>query len=127
MQPADRRSPGRKRWKIIVGIALAFAGLSVGLVAYAVRAPKPPSGTGADYEIVNTYPHDRNAFTQGFEYHDGYFYEGTGERGSSSVRKVEVETGKVVRIEKLQIEGGTVERIMSDSQWSNVEHPRPQS
>ncbi|MCK0130867.1 glutaminyl-peptide cyclotransferase [Flavobacteriaceae bacterium F08102] len=49
------------------------------------------------YEIVNTYPHDPNAFTQGLEYHDGYLYETTGQRGESSLRKVDISTGKVVQ------------------------------
>ncbi len=49
------------------------------------------------YEIVNEFPHDDQAFTQGFVYHDGYFYESTGQRGSSSLRKTEIETGKVIQ------------------------------
>ncbi|WP_196890455.1 glutaminyl-peptide cyclotransferase [Aureivirga marina] len=49
-----------------------------------------------DFEIVNTYPHDPTAYTQGLEYRDGFLYEGTGQYGESSVRKVEIETGKVL-------------------------------
>jgi glutamine cyclotransferase len=49
------------------------------------------------YEVVNEYPHDNNAFTQGFVFYDGYFYESTGEYGLSSLRKVEIETGKVLK------------------------------
>ena len=49
------------------------------------------------YRIVKTYPHDRTAFTQGFEYRDGFFYEGTGMAGRSSVRKVELTSGRVVQ------------------------------
>ena len=40
------------------------------------------------YTIVNTYPHDRDAFTQGLQYLNGVLYEGTGLKGRSSVRKV---------------------------------------
>jgi glutaminyl-peptide cyclotransferase len=47
------------------------------------------------YRIVKTYPHDRTAFTQGFEFHDGAFYEGTGLVGRSSLRKVNPQTGQV--------------------------------
>ncbi|MGB0838227.1 MAG: glutaminyl-peptide cyclotransferase [Flavobacteriaceae bacterium] len=50
-----------------------------------------------DYEIINTYPHDAEAFTQGLEYHNGYLYETTGQHGESSLRKVELKTGKVVQ------------------------------
>jgi glutaminyl-peptide cyclotransferase len=49
------------------------------------------------YKIVHTYPHDRTAFTQGLEYHDGFLYEGTGLNGRSGIRKVELETGKVLQ------------------------------
>ncbi|PYQ72214.1 MAG: glutamine cyclotransferase [Acidobacteria bacterium] len=49
------------------------------------------------YRIVNVYPHDAGAFTQGLQYLDGYFYEGTGLNGRSSIRKVTLETGKVLQ------------------------------
>jgi glutaminyl-peptide cyclotransferase len=55
------------------------------------------------YEIVNTYPHDPKAFTQGLVYHNGFLYEGTGgsrARGDdfySTLRKVEIESGKVLQ------------------------------
>lgn len=49
------------------------------------------------YRILNTYPHDRNAFTQGLISEDGILYESTGLRGRSSLRKVELETGKVLQ------------------------------
>src|SRR6185295_15750238 len=59
----------------------------------------PISAPAADYtfRVVKSYPHDNNAFLQGLEYRDGFFYEGTGMAGRSSVRKVEVATGKVVQ------------------------------
>jgi glutaminyl-peptide cyclotransferase len=55
-----------------------------------------------NFEIVKTYPHDPKAFTQGLIVHNGFFYEGTGgrrkeERFYSSLRKVEIETGKVLQ------------------------------
>ncbi len=49
------------------------------------------------YEVINEYPHDKNAFTQGFEYYNGFFYESTGQRGKSTLRKTEIETGKVLQ------------------------------
>lgn len=49
------------------------------------------------YEVVNSFPHDERAFTQGLLFADGYLYESTGKRGRSSVRKVEIETGKVTQ------------------------------
>jgi glutamine cyclotransferase len=53
------------------------------------------------YEIVNTFPHDQKAFTQGLVFEDSFLYEGTGLNGRSSLRKVEVETGKVLQVHQL--------------------------
>ena len=53
--------------------------------------------TSYDFKILNTYPHDGNAFTQGLEYYNGFLYETTGQNGKSSLRKVELKTGKVVQ------------------------------
>ena len=49
------------------------------------------------YRIVNSYPHDIRAFTQGLVFHKGYLYESTGQYGRSTLRKVEPETGEVLR------------------------------
>lgn len=48
------------------------------------------------YRVVKSYPHDRKAYTQGLVYDQGFFYEGTGQQGESTLRKVEPETGKVI-------------------------------
>jgi len=53
------------------------------------------------YKLINTYPHDKNAYTQGLEFHNGYLYETTGQRGKSVLRKVEIKTGKVLQEVKL--------------------------
>jgi glutamine cyclotransferase len=48
------------------------------------------------YTVVASYPHDRDAFTQGLQYLDGLFYEGTGLNGRSSIRRVEIASGRVL-------------------------------
>ncbi len=53
------------------------------------------------YNIVNTYPHDPDAFTQGLVLDDGVLYEGTGLHGQSSLRRVELETGDILQIREL--------------------------
>jgi glutamine cyclotransferase len=57
------------------------------------------------YDIVKAYPHDPAAFTQGLVFHNGVLYEGTGGKGTdsfkSSIRKVEIETGKVLQKHEL--------------------------
>ena len=49
------------------------------------------------FKVVHVFPHDPNAFTQGLAYRDGFLYEGTGLNGRSSLRKVRLETGEVVK------------------------------
>jgi glutamine cyclotransferase len=47
------------------------------------------------YSIVNTYPHDTNAYTQGLEFYNEILFEGTGQYGKSSLKKIDYKTGKV--------------------------------
>lgn len=49
------------------------------------------------YKVKNTWPHDRRAYTQGLIFRDGILWESTGQYGSSSLRKVELKTGKVIK------------------------------
>ena len=48
-----------------------------------------------DYRVVNVFPHDRHAYTQGLFFRDGVLYESTGLRGFSSIRRVTLQTGDV--------------------------------
>jgi len=70
--------------------------------AWPVARPATPVGqAGApvvySYRVVNRYPHDAGAFTQGLVFRDGFLYESTGLNGQSSLRKVVLETGAVIR------------------------------
>ena len=67
--------------------------LALLLATTACRAAIPVYG----YQIVHAYPHDTSAYTEGLFYKDGFLYESTGEKGASSVRKVQLETGKVLQ------------------------------
>ena len=49
------------------------------------------------YKIIHSFPHDKSAFTQGLIFDNGKLYEGTGQKGESNLREVEIETGKVIR------------------------------
>lgn len=62
------------------------------MIIYSDLAPKKYG-----YRVIHTFPHDREAFTQGLFYHDGSLYEGTGQETGSSLREVELETGKIIR------------------------------
>ncbi len=54
-----------------------------------------------DCQVIQAFPHDPRAFTQGLVYDQGFLYEGTGLLGRSTLRKVELETGKVLKLVKL--------------------------
>lgn len=78
------------------------------------------------YRVVKTYPHDKNAFTQGLVFDNGYLYEGTGLHGASSLRKVDLRTGRVVKTRNLKAkyfgEGITIfgDRIIQLTYHSHV-------
>lgn len=69
---------------------LALFGLTL---ASACDARPPVHG----YKIVRTYPHDPSAFTQGLFILDGHLYESTGQIGRSTIRKVRLEDGRVLK------------------------------
>lgn len=54
-----------------------------------------------EWKVVETWPHDTTSFTQGLLWHNGHLYESTGHKGQSRIRKVELETGKVLLDRKL--------------------------
>jgi glutamine cyclotransferase len=77
----------------VVSVALAFS---------PTGDPNSPSAAPVyGHKIINTYPHDANAFTQGLVFDGGVLYESTGGYGESTLREVELETGKVVRVREL--------------------------
>ncbi len=56
------------------------------------------------YAVINEYPHDTNAFTQGLVYKEGFLYEVTGLKGESAIRKINLETGEVLQIRDIEDE-----------------------
>ncbi|MGH4050236.1 MAG: glutaminyl-peptide cyclotransferase [Clostridium sp.] len=56
------------------------------------------------YNIINTYPHDANAFTQGLVYDTDFCYESTGGFGESSLRKIDLKTGEILKVRRLEDE-----------------------
>ena len=50
------------------------------------------------YKVVNTYPHDQSAFTEGLVFEEGVLYEGTGLHEYSTLRRVKLETGEILQI-----------------------------
>jgi glutamine cyclotransferase len=81
-----------------IWVALAAGTLAVFLTARG--RPELSSREPAaqyDHQVVNVYPHDPEAFTQGLIFRDGFLFESTGLNGQSSLRKVRLDTGEVVQ------------------------------
>jgi glutaminyl-peptide cyclotransferase len=96
-------NPKKKRplfWYLNGGLVIVLA------IAIAMLLPPTNSSSGSlpgtltrqmTYEVIKAYPHDPGAFTQGLIYRDGFLYESTGHYNQSTLRKVELETGTVLR------------------------------
>ncbi|MEO1598303.1 MAG: glutaminyl-peptide cyclotransferase, partial [Planctomycetota bacterium] len=101
MDLADRRSRVRL---IVSAMGIVIVLISLGLAAEYNRRTNREGSTWAQrsasapvysYRVVGTYPHDRNAFSQGLDFDGETLFESTGQYGKSSVRRVNLETGQV--------------------------------
>ena len=97
-KPAGQRSRRLPTLRLAL-IALLLLGLAAaaGIWQYRGRSAVPVF----TYEVVNTYPHDPRAFSQGLVFHEGQLYEGTGRYGESSLRRVDLQTGRVLESRQL--------------------------
>ncbi|HEY8344528.1 MAG TPA: glutaminyl-peptide cyclotransferase [Bacillota bacterium] len=105
---------GRIMLKPLLCLALC---LGAGGLLLSAEKPAPP--VRYSYEIINTYPHDPAAFTQGFIYLDGFFYESTGLYGHSSLRQVNPEDGTVIKQINLP------ENYFAEGMTAHHHHTRP--
>jgi len=80
---------------------VAFAAAATLSVSSSQARRGSASAPLAHYRVVHVFPHDPDAFTQGLVYLDGFLYEGTGLNGRSSIRKVRLENGEVLQIQRL--------------------------
>jgi glutamine cyclotransferase len=76
-------------------ILLALCLLSLGIATLATAQPTD------SYQVIHSYPHDAQAFTQGLVYVDGHLYESTGLKGQSSLRMEDLETGKIDQFQQV--------------------------
>jgi glutamine cyclotransferase len=88
------RKPTLLLFSAILGILMVI-GCDQGWSASA--SPGQDTVAVYDYAVVNVYPHDPKAFTQGLIFRDGFLYESTGLNGRSTLRKVRLKTGEVVK------------------------------
>ncbi len=90
----------------LTATAGAFGACGGDRPAIADGASTPANGAARTprygFDVVRSYPHDKKAFTQGLVWHDGRLFESTGQVGESSVREVQLTTGKVLRQKDLE-------------------------
>jgi glutamine cyclotransferase len=85
--------------RLLLGSLLIIGVLALSTILFVVLTEKPADSKLVyyTYSIVNTYPHDENAFTQGLVYENGSLYESTGLYGSSTLRRVKLENGEILQ------------------------------
>jgi len=83
---------------LMVTAVIVFGAVALVLVSDSPVIPEPLHYT---YNVVNVYPHNETAFTQGLVFEDGVLYEGTGRYGQSTLRRVELETGNIIQFHAL--------------------------
>jgi glutaminyl-peptide cyclotransferase len=90
--------PSSRGWRFI-----ALTLLAVGAVGFTATAQlkREPKGAVAGIRVVAEYPHDATAFTQGLVYTGERLYEGTGKKGESSLRRIELATGRIEQFQPL--------------------------
>jgi len=80
-----------------LGLALLLTALSLASACNSGSATTAGAKAAHySYEVVNVYPHDPNAFTQGLIFRDGKLLESTGQEGESTLRRVDLESGQVL-------------------------------
>ncbi len=87
----------------ILGLSVLLAGTCGFSCSNSPGSPVPGNSDAIiyTYNVINTYPHDRTAFTQGLVFEDDVLYEGTGQYEHSTLRRVELETGDILQIREL--------------------------
>jgi len=86
------------RCRIRLSSLLTWVGICLVLALTACSSPLPYHAKG---EVIRSYPHDEAAFTQGLVFDGGTLYESTGLYGESSLRRVDLEGGEVLQIQRL--------------------------
>lgn len=105
MKRSGKRKQASRNWLLPSAIFLLVMLLLIPYCANSLQPRRSDALTGTElngvpiysFKVVNSWPHDPDAYTQGLIYKDGILYESTGRYGSSSLRKVELMTGKVLK------------------------------
>ena len=85
---------GKVKWMILLFVA-------AGLIYFVVPRSSSPPAPVLSPQMIERFPHDTTAFTQGLLIENGRLYESTGQNGASSLRRVDLATGEVEMIHVL--------------------------
>jgi glutaminyl-peptide cyclotransferase len=88
---------GSRVGKIPLSLRVFYADGSADFLQHSVILHSDIIPEQYSFEVINSYPHDVHAYTQGLLYDGGYLYESTGQYGESSIRKVRIETGEIIQ------------------------------
>ena len=91
--PSSSTAGASRKGTLLLGLGIALLSVAGCLAWRRMHAQSWVQG----FRVVKTYPHDPEAYCQGLVFDDGLLHESTGQHGASSVRTVELETGKVLR------------------------------
>ncbi len=89
-----------RRILYVLAVLITLAA-SVTAIILMLKLPHNVNPKEYSYIVISTYPHDKNAFTQGLLFDGGVLYESTGLYGSSSIRRIKLETGEVLQTHEL--------------------------
>lgn len=78
---------------------MKFSSIVLSLTLFATSVPHPIRALAPvdGYQVIATFPHSTDSYTEGFYYQNGLFYEGTGLKGNSAVLVIQPETGKIIQ------------------------------
>jgi glutaminyl-peptide cyclotransferase len=99
-----KTEPKKRLTKLLLPASILLAAGILALILALGGSRNPAADTAQatgsrqlDFEVVNDYPHDPNAFLQGLLWHDGCLYESTGLYGQSTLRRVDLPTGRILK------------------------------
>jgi glutamine cyclotransferase len=91
----------RRLFKLIPVFFLVFVLAGTVLLGGCEKNNLAVQASALPCKIITSYPHDPHAYTQGMAIDNGVMYEGTGIYGKSSLRRVDLQSGKVLQLHKL--------------------------
>lgn len=91
----------RAKWPLFLLFFLASCAGKDEQEAYDPEIAPPPPAPSIVYRIVNQYPHDTGAYTQGLQWHNGKLYESTGDYENSSLRITDLKSGKIEKLHRM--------------------------